>query len=484
MASPSSSLLPDEGTSPSPSPTLETLVQHLLAAKRSLACLEHVSRANVIVTDTRQALQSHTILNARATFIRNGSQAQTGILDSVRSQTNAIAQETATEFDAVIDHLDAAESKLRRTLDQLRATIVEHSLRPSDEAPRTLADFVDETDVQSLLGKIKVSIDTTSEARKQFESFIEALEEETVSVKDLLASQHERTDLDDVGQNSQSPVPDILHGMEERAQEMAHNLESLVKHFDLCVTAIKHTEGGGAAASQITNDLPEELQLTDDAPVEPINEEEKNDMLEVLIKDAGEVDEVVAEIKDRIAEMESDLERVNAYGERLSEELTRATTAFKLLEDAGNKLPGYITQSQVFLYRWDEEKAKIEDYLQDLEAMRDFYSGFLHAYDNLIIEVGRRRDVEMRISKIRQDALAKIDKLLAEEVADRNRFKQKQGDYLPIDIWPGLMKPPPRYELILAVGETDSIPDIAASVINKAIKRVSTRSNSSSAVLT
>lgn len=478
MASPTSSLVLDDAASPSPS--LDTLVAHLLAAKRSLSCVEHVFRANLLVTNTRQALQAHTITTARTVFIRNGSQSQTEILDHVRNHTNGIAQDTSSEFDVVIQSLDTAESRLRATLDQLRGTVVERSLRPLDEAPRTLADFVDDTDVQALLGKIKKSIDTTSVARKRFEEFIEALEEETTIVKGLLVSQHKSASLEDLPKDSRSPVPDILHTMEERAQEMAHNLESLVKHFDLCVNAIKHTEGGGAAASQITSDLPEGLHLSSDAPVEPISDEEKKEMLEVLQKDAGEVEEVVADIKDRIAEMEADNERVLRYGDRLSEELTRTTTAFRMLEDAGNKLPGYITQSQMFLYQWDEEKAKIDEYLLDLEGMREFYAGFLSAYDNLIIEVGRRRDVEMRIEKVRQDYLTKIDKLLNEEAADRNRFRQKQGDYLPVDIWPGLMKAPPRYEITMASGDADSIPDISASVIRKAIKRVTGRTLPSS----
>ena len=480
MASSTSSLPPeDNSTSSTP---LDSLISHLVAAKRSLSCVEHVSRANYLVTETRRALEHHTILTARLLFIKHGSNSQLAILGQIRDHKQSVAHETSLEFDAVISSLDAAESKLRTALDQLRATSIEPQLRPAEEAPRSLADFVDETGVETLLAAIKESIDITEAARQGFNESIEALEIETSNIKDLLSSRHEKSSTKYLQENLKSPVPQILQNMEEHAQDMAQNLESLVKHFDLCVTAIKHTEGGGAAASNITRDLPEDVRLDwsdDDGPLEPMSDDERRGMLEVLMKDVSEVEEVVNEIKEDIAEMEADFEQVVAFGKHLAEEFARTTTAFKLLEEIGFKLPNYITQSQVFIYRWDDEKAKVEDYLTDLAELRDFYAGFLLAYDKLLIEVGRRKDMEKRIAKVRQDAIAKIDKLVEEEVAERSSFKQEQGDFLPADIWPGLMTPPVRYDLVVADGSADSVPDISASIINRAIKRAQVRTKES-----
>ena len=461
---------------PTSSPTLDALVPHLLAARRSLSCVEYVSHANDLVNSTRQALESHAVLAARIVFVRNGSQAQMSTLNRVHEHTRSIAQEAADEFQAVIERLDIAESKLRDTLDMLRTTKVDHNLRPDDEEPKSLADFVDETGVKTITDNIKESIDTTVEARKTFDQTSKALEEQRWRVQDLLAPGNAVKDNYQESQTPRSPVPELLQSMEVLASDMASNLESLVKHFDLCVTAIKHTEGGGAAASKIARDLPDGMELnlgTDDGPIEQISEEEMSDMLEVLEKDAAELDDVVTEIKEALEDIETSSQRVDNYSHHLKDRLYKIISAFHLLEDLGNKLPAYITQGRMFAYQWDEEKGKIDDYVNDLESLREFYSNFVHAYDNLLIEVGRRKDVEKRIAKIRQEATAKIERLVQDEALERQAFKEEQGDFLPVDIWPGLVKTPARYELNKVEGTADSIPDISASVISKAIKRVS-----------
>ena len=474
MADSSTSLRTEE--LPGSSPTLDTLVPHLLAAKRSLSCVEYVSHANDLVTNARKALETHTISTAKTIFIRNGCKAQIATLEHVSEHNQKIAHEAGDEFHEVVTNLDAAESRLRKTLALLRSTSVDRNLRHEDEEPKQLADFVDETGVRTLMENVKQSIDTMGQARNIFDQTIEVLNEEHEKIKELLISKPSETERSLSNVDLQSPVPELLQSMELQAGEMARNLESLVKHFDLCVTAIKHTEGGGAAASRIARDLPDGMELNlgiDDGPLERVSDEEMSDMLDVLEKDADEVDEVVAEIKTTVSEIEANAARVKVFGQHLADELSKTIAAFNLLERLGDGLPGYITQGQIFAYKWDEEKAKIDDYMNELEALRDFYCNFINAYDNLLIEVGRRKDVERRINKVRQEALAKIERLVHEETIERQAFRQEQGDYLPVDIWPGLVASPARYEINRVEGASDSIPDISASVINKAIKRVS-----------
>ncbi|MCJ1323249.1 autophagy protein 17 [Xylographa vitiligo] len=456
----------------------DTLITHLLAAKRSLSCIDHVYRADDLVKKTRQALEGHTITAARTIFLHNGSAAQSNLLDHVLDHTRSIARDGGSEFQKVIGALDAAQARLQHTLDQLRATKVESSLRPDGEPSRSLVDFVDESGVTGLLSTIKESIDASGEARRLYGESNAALEDDISQVRQLLATDDDRERLLNPNSNSDSPVPDILQGMEEHAQDMADNLEGLVKHFDLCVTAIKHTEGGGAAAQQIANDLPEgvvrDLASTE-LPLESMSEEERAEMLGILEKDANELEEVVMDIKDRSAEMERNYERVELYTEQLVEWHDRKITAISLMEAICERLPNYITQSHVFLLRWDEEKAKIADHMEELESLREFYDGFLSAYDNLIIEIGRRKTTEVRMKKVVQDSMAKMDKLFEEDLAERDAFRQEQGDFLPVDIWPGLMMPPQRYKICQEDQGVKSVPDISASVIQRSIRRITGR---------
>ena len=477
MASPASSQ-PSEQLNSASSPSLDALVGHLLAAKRSLSCVEHVYRANDLVIKTRQALEEHTIVKARTHFLHNGSSTQVKLLAHVHHHLSGMAQEGGREFQAVIKVLDLAESKLRQTLDQLRGTVVESSLRPVDEPRKSLVDFVDESGVQALLGTIKESIDATGVARQVFEQSNAAFEDEINHIKGLWELEGGRNNLAESSNAHWLPVPDILQGMEEHAQEMANNLESLVKHFDVCVTAIKHTDGGGAAAQKITSDLPEGVSLginATDVPLESLGEDERLELLGVLEKDASEVEDVVMEIKDRSSEMEASFERVVAYSDHLKQNHAQEIAAFRLLEHMSDSLPTYVMQSHIFLVKWDEEKAKIEERMEELEDLREFYDGFLHAYDKLVIEIGRRKAMESKTKKAMEDAMAKVEKLYAEDVADRDAFRQEQGDFLPVDIWPGLMLPPMRYKICQEDGTAKSVPDISASVIQRAIRRVSGR---------
>jgi autophagy-related protein 17 len=480
MASLSSSLAHDETAAP---PTLETLIQHLLAAKRSLGCVEHVSRANSLATSTRQVLEQHTIQNARAQFLHAGSLAQTQVLEQIQQHAQGVFQNSISDFNKIMQGFETAEARLTTTLDQLRGTIVEKSLRPKDEVPKSLADFVDESGVERLRATVQESIDTFGEARHDFEKSTADFDEEVTEVRDLLANEGQ-AESDDSTQDSRAfPLTAVLQRMEIHAHEMASNLESLVKHFDLCITAIRHTDGGGATANEITRELPEGLrqQLEQSGVLEPIDPDDRQEMLDVLMKDAGEVDEVVDEIKNSLSEMESEYERVEQYAEQLSERTERTASMLRLLDDIGHKLPKYVTQSQLFLIRWEEEKAKIGDLMAEFSSLGEFYAEFLAAYNSLIIEVGRRKDTERRMAKVRADAVAKIDKMLAEEQAERMHFRQAQGDFLPVDIWPGLMTAPSKWQFTLVEGTEDSVPDISASTITRAIRGLerSQRSGSS-----
>lgn len=468
-----------------PSSALEGLVSHLLASKRSLSAINHVWRANELVTSTRACLETAVVTSARTSFLQRGITSQLDLLYSVQHHNRGISKGAADEFEDVIKGLDEAEARLRGTMDLLRGTMVgwlrgEGEVASNGEERKSLLDFVDETGVEGVMAGIKESIDRSYEARREYDESNASLEKDVRGVETLLPSKPRRSGSQTSQEinKTESPIPDILRDMEERAKDMAENLEMLVKHFDLCVTAIKHTEGGGAAARRITSDLPEGVVVGPDdeaAHPEPISDEEREEMMEVLEKDAGEVEDVVLEIRDHIAEMESQFELVIADNDRLREQYSSTTAAFRLLEAIGNRLPGYITQNQVFLMRWDEEKLNIQERMDDLEGMREFYDGFLRAYDNLIIEIDRRKMMQGKMEKVVEDAMAKIERLHEEDARKRDAFKEEQGDFLPIDIWPGLTAVPVRYEIVPVNKDAASMPDVSKSIIQQATRRVNSR---------
>ena len=476
MASSTSSLphrshSPSQSLSKRPTSTLETLVPHLLASKRSLSSISHVYRANELCTSTRQAIENSALIIGRTAFVRNGIQSQLGILHDVQQNTAHTARQAKAEHETVIKHVDEANRRLQRTLDVLRETFVEPGLRPEAEERKTLVDFVDEGGVEETL---KANNDVVIEARDLISSFENTnlrFKEERANVDKVLDGSEESA-VEAFGDGH--PLPNILHEMERYAKGMARELESLVNHYDLCVKAIKHTEGGSDAAFMIAKDVidGEHIKHDIDDPGEQITDEERDEMVKVIEDDAGDVEGAVVDIKNHLGELESLYERVEIYNERMMADQSAINTAFNLLEALGRSLPSYITQSQVFAVRWESAKVRIDERLEELEGLTQFYEGFLGAYDNLLIEVGRRKTMEQKMEKEVQATRARLDKLYEDDAEQREAFRKEQGEFLPVDIWPDLVAGPPRFEVAPLDHDAAKVPNISSSVIHRAIKRV------------
>jgi autophagy-related protein 17 len=58
---------------------------------------------------------------------------------------------------------------------------------------------------------------------------------------------------------------------------------------------------------------------------------------------------------------------------------------------------------------------------------------------------------------------------------ERGNFQANQAEYIPSDLWPGLVNAPTRFQIVHAEDEDDDIPDIKKSVFEKALQRVRER---------
>ena len=417
MAS-STSSLPAPASRPA-SPSLDTLVTHLLAAKRSLTSTTHVSCANALITSSRTALEQQTILSARTTFVRRGCQAQAKSLREIHAHASRTHAKARSHIKAVVAEVGAAEGRLQATLAELRGTYVEKALRPEGEAPRTLADFVHDANVQGLLDDIRGNVGAAEDEMVGFADAAEALARELRSVDELLRAtdgpevldsalgEDEDEENDPGGGDDIPPVPSLLQSMDEHAADMAANLSSLVAHFDLCVSALKHTEGAGAAGAAKLDQLPDGVDAdalraaTNDAtpaPTEPesLTDQERADMLAVVATDAAEVDAVVADIRASAAEIESLAALIKIRGQRLTGAHSTTIRLVQALEAAGQHLPAAPERTRTFAAAMAAHAAAVQEKGAELTGLRAFYAGFLRAYDALLLEVGRRQDSSRR----------------------------------------------------------------------------------------
>lgn len=137
---------------------VEVLVEHLLAAKRSLSSISLVLRGHELATAARQLHEDAVVLSAQTAFLRRGVAEQLRVLLRVRRGMKLAYDAKAREFRHLIKTLDGANSRLEATMTMLRDTPVEALFRPAGEGRKSLMDFVDEKSVERMREALKESI--------------------------------------------------------------------------------------------------------------------------------------------------------------------------------------------------------------------------------------------------------------------------------------------------------------------------------------
>lgn len=249
--------------------------------------------------------------------------------------------------------------------------------------------------------------------------------------------------------------------MIDNSHAMAQLLSSLTKHFDLCVTAVRTTEGGAAlarikAAEAIDSQsgvsvsisgviAEQESHMPEDDPISP---EDRAQMLEVVMQDASEVDDVVRELNIRLQSMESDFTTIDGQRNRVKAVYRSTIDAFRVLEDIGARLSSYILAEVEFRDRWNEEQLAIQDKLREMDELRIFYESYSNSYDGLVLEVERRRALQEKVVSIWKKAKESVDKLYENDRRERELFRHEVAEYLPHDLWPGMDDDMVRWEIM------------------------------------
>lgn len=262
---------------------------------------------------------------------------------------------------------------------------------------------------------------------------------------------------------------------------MAGLLDSLVSHFDLCVNAIRHTEGGYAAVRKAASSQPPGVEPVsvsgvmnnedDTTSEQTISEEERKEMLDVLEKDAEQVEDVVMELREFLSEMEQKHEAVLEYVSNLTTVHTSTLATFQMLETISARLSGYIAASQDFRLHWDDTKLNIHEQLSELESMRLFYENYHSSYDGLLLEVWRRRQTEEKVKGIMRKAMEQVERVLEGDRVEREGFRSDVGEFLPVDLWDGVNVPPSTWEFARRGEEEMSVPQLEQEVVEAAGRR-------------
>lgn len=89
---------PTHSLDASDSPTLERLVSHFVAAKRSLSATSHVYRANDIVGTARHLVEEAAVLGAKNAFLKRGIHEEANALGAVKAGLRSVGKDAHKDF--------------------------------------------------------------------------------------------------------------------------------------------------------------------------------------------------------------------------------------------------------------------------------------------------------------------------------------------------------------------------------------------------
>jgi len=441
-----------------------------------------VLRANEIANAARQSHEDVAILAAQAGFLRSSILDQAAILVRVRRGLGATYDWGKKDFKSLIRTMDAVDNELEGTMEMLRGTSVQSVFRPKGEERRNLLDFVDETSVHGMRDAMKKSIQDLQTIQQSFDGDLLRFDTDIRNLKKILVDPPEPFQRENADEEHPHPT-ELLESLIDHSTNMAQLLASLTTHFDMCVTAVRTTDGAVALArrkvaeaTQQGNDgvsisgviAEQESNVSD---LEPKTSKDRAEMLKVVVQDAQEVDDVVQEIQESLAAMEQEFAVLEEETEQTKKAYACMLEAFNLLGEIGERLGDYLIAEGDFKTRWELEKDTIFTKLDEMKQMRDFYEGYASAYDSLILEVERRRAVDDRVRNIWRKAQESVDKLLDGDSQARETFRENVGEYLPTDLWAGMPGSARRWEVVPIKGDEEEVDDGEAVQSEPALPR-------------
>ncbi|KAK9467474.1 autophagy-related protein 17 [Lipomyces arxii] len=428
-------------------------------AKRALAIAQSVcSQADALVDTARESLECAFAIHSKSLFLTKEIQSQMALLYHTNQAIHSSTAEYEKDFKDSLAELDRSGARLDSSLSRLETSIVDPGFRTvSSEIAasvlkksaavatkdlQSLKDYIDDSVVEELKEQLRQAIDFFRVSHDRIVEDTSLFNAELSELSSNVAqSVRPTSDLTVYRQ-----LTDSLESIGEYGFSMGQLLESLTLHYDKCSQALMTSS---------TSDL---------------EDPDRNDLVEVLRDDASQVDGVVDELRQRLVDIEVSSDSIKSF-------LVEASNGYKLTSKLCGDIGQYQEQLEGHLLAAQKFSSSVSNYfdrrnslLDELNSLVSYYEQFMHSYDALVLEVIRRKNAQKTMEKVARDALAKLEAIYEEEVTSRKLFRQRNGDYLPSDLWPGLSDPPIGYEII--AHEVSPLPDLNRTLIDEVKKRL------------
>ncbi|ODV89816.1 hypothetical protein CANCADRAFT_58650 [Tortispora caseinolytica NRRL Y-17796] len=401
------------------------------------------SNAESLITQLQDKFRTVSGVLARSLFVYNSLNEQCKLLDAFLNLLKATQSNSSDTLKSLLIDLDQAYEYLEEALSVLHAT----KLVPSLELPskKLLDDFVSDNGIEHVRTQLDHYIAGIQTELDLYTDDVNYFEKELAEFKLQYSSIAKNAEFSGLLRSAPVKVNDTLavsneaiasmDQMNANSEVLAELLESLAKHYDQCSEAVEPNAG--------------HLSL-----------QEREELEAVVREDAYHVDTVLSDISAQYKDIVSKGDDIQVYENRvnkLEQLVSNCVDSITKLQEG--KLAHFIDRVGSFKNNFSQSISAIETLLNELVALRDHYTRFAIGYDSMILEIKRRQEFDDSITQLFDQFMSVLKTKLDAESTLRQNFLSTHGEFLPSDLWPGLIDPPKQFEIISQTPST--LPEIS-----------------------
>jgi len=300
---------------------------------------------------------------------------------------------------------------------------------------KTLRDFVDERGIED-------ATESVDNDRIALDDILAITEDFPRILTDRVASLRE-------GLPALPPLPSITHifdDQERLSTSMARHLESLSSHYDQMTIALRDKESG----------------------VE-FSEEDLLDMN----RDMDELPSIIADLEDDLDAIQGNFDGLNAAKSENKERLACLRVTLGRLDELSDIMLDMLDQQQAVETDYEAHLASLQSHLTSLEHLYITYTSYQHSYNNLLLELDRRRRYQDSTRDLLANMLKQLDIRRLDEIHAREIFSGSHRAQLPNDLCLCIDDVPSRYVMNIAEGDSqEEVPDVDEDLLEDAMKRI------------
>ncbi|PHH49466.1 Autophagy-related protein 17 [Ceratocystis fimbriata CBS 114723] len=432
---------------PKPAISAERLIDILLAAKSSLASVANAVNATGNVAEVTALLEDAVVTSTQTSFVTQGIKSQIRLLKQLRDSMLSTLELADADFKQILAHIEQANIQLRDRLIMLSQTAVHKALRPQDEETRTLLDFAEEENVKSIEQDLSVAVNELQDARSAFQNECDRFIADIQTLEVLIgirpapnATDKEKTRLSSAIKPHDPELTKLQTSAQSNLDDIATSLDSLSKHFDHCLVAVKSMPGALALARERAPEIWSQQHDSLDQ-MKPVTAQEFMQLISVVVEDSTIVDDTSAQINEQTRMIEQALAQMRDKLDDVQARYLHTLDAFVMLKESGARIHELIEAERLFTQRWALEKRNVRENLISMDTLTRCFDDYHRTYHALLVEADRRRHVEERIHHVWAKAREQVDRLMQLDATETERFRSDHGDSLPGDLWPDLDRP-------------------------------------------